>query len=165
MTRDLAEESGMFRIGSGWACPTFGARPQYASDLVVELLDWTKHSNLHIPIRGCVFHHELNKFIPFQTVTGGLDVSGIHYHFPNKNQCLRSYQSNLSFMTTNRNTAMQSMQTLILVSLPCLSNSRSPLSKHHSQMRCFERYKTGQESLTLAENRKILTDPLLYYEC
>ena len=132
MTRDLAEESGMFRIGSGWACPTFGARPQYASDLVVELLDWTKHSNLHIPIRGCVFHHELNQFIPFQTLTGVLDVSGIHYHFPNKNQCLRSYQSNLSFMTTNRNTAMQSMQTLILVSLPCLSNSRSPLSKHHS---------------------------------
>ncbi len=40
---------------------------QYASDLVVELLDWTKHSNLHIPIRGCVFHHELNQFIPFQT--------------------------------------------------------------------------------------------------
>ena len=114
--------------------------------------------------RLCV-HHELNQFIPFQTVTGVLDVSGIHYHFPNKNQCLRSYQSNLSFMTTNRNTAMQSMQTLILVSLPCLSNSRSPLSKHHSQMRCFERYKTGQESLTLAENRKILTDPLLYYEC
>jgi hypothetical protein len=75
---------------------------------------------------------ELNQFIPFQTVTGVLDVSGIHYHFPNKNQCLRSYQSNLSFMTTNRNTAMQSMQTLILVSLPCLSNSRSPLSKHHS---------------------------------
>lgn len=69
---------------------------------------------------------------PFPDGNGCVGRLWLHYHFPNKNQCLRSYQSNLSFMTTNRNTAMQSMQTLILVSLPCLSNSRSPLSKHHS---------------------------------
>ena len=32
MTRDLAEESGMFRIGSGWACPTFDQLSAYSFD-------------------------------------------------------------------------------------------------------------------------------------
>lgn len=61
MTRGLVEESGMFRtrpvgvVDQKGHVLHFGTLPQYVPDLVVELLDWAKHSDLHMLIRSCVF--------------------------------------------------------------------------------------------------------------
>ena len=65
MTRGLVEESGMFRtrpvgvVDQEVHVLHFGTLPQYVPDLVVELLNWAKHSDLHMLIRSCVFHYEL----------------------------------------------------------------------------------------------------------
>ena len=76
MTRGLVEESGMFRTrpvgvvdqeGHVFHC---GTLPQYVPDLVVELLDWAKHSDLHMLIRSCVFHYELELIHPFADGNG-----------------------------------------------------------------------------------------------
>jgi Fic family protein len=76
MTRGLVEESGVFRT-----CPVgvvdqeghilhFGTLPQYVPDLVVELLDWAKNSDVHMLIRSCVFHYELELIHPFADGNG-----------------------------------------------------------------------------------------------
>ena len=71
MTRGLVEESGMFRtrpvgvVDQEGHILHFGTLPQYVPDLVMELLDWTKHSDLHMLIRSCVFHYELELIHPF----------------------------------------------------------------------------------------------------
>ena len=65
MTRGLVEESGMFRtrpvgvVDQEGHVLHFGTLPQYVPDLVMELLDWAKFSDLHMLIRSCVFHYEL----------------------------------------------------------------------------------------------------------
>ena len=76
MTRGLVEESGMFRtkpVGivdqSGYVLH-FGALPQYVPNLVIELLDWAKRSDLHMLIRSCVFHYELELIHPFSDGNG-----------------------------------------------------------------------------------------------
>lgn len=76
MTRGLVEESGMFRkrpVGvvdqEGYVLH-FGTLPQYVPDLVMELLDWAKHSDLHMLIRSCVFHYELELIHPFADGNG-----------------------------------------------------------------------------------------------
>ena len=48
----------------------FGTLPQYVPDLVMELLDWAKHSGLHMLIRSCVFHYELELIHPFTDGNG-----------------------------------------------------------------------------------------------
>ena len=48
----------------------FGTLPQYVPDLVVELLNWAKHSDLHMLIRSCVFHYELELIHPFADGNG-----------------------------------------------------------------------------------------------
>ena len=48
----------------------FGTLPQYVPDLVMELLDWAKHSDLHMLIRSCVFHYELELIHPFADGNG-----------------------------------------------------------------------------------------------
>lgn len=76
MTRGLVEESGMFRTHpAGVVDPEghilhFGTLPQYVPHLVIELLDWTKHSDLHMLIRSCVFHYELELIHPFADGNG-----------------------------------------------------------------------------------------------
>ena len=76
MTRGLVEESGMFRTGSVGVVDQeghvlhFGTLPQYVPDLVMELLDWTKHSDLHMLVRSCVFHYELELIHPFADGNG-----------------------------------------------------------------------------------------------
>ena len=76
MTRGLVEESGMFRTGSVGVVDQeghvlhFGTLPQYVPDLVMQLLDWTKHSDLHMLIRSCVFHYELELIHPFADGNG-----------------------------------------------------------------------------------------------
>ena len=76
MTRGLVEESGMFRtrpigvVDQEGHVLHFGTLPQYVPDLVVELLDWAKHSDLHMLIRSCVFHYELELIHPFADGNG-----------------------------------------------------------------------------------------------
>lgn len=71
MTRGLVEESGMFRtrpvgvVDSEGHVLHFGTLPQYVPDLVMELLDWAKTSEVHMLIRSCVFHYELELIHPF----------------------------------------------------------------------------------------------------
>ena len=76
MTRGLVEESGMFRtrpvgvVNSEGHVLHFGTLPQYVPDLVMELLDWAKTSEVHMLIRSCVFHYELELIHPFADGNG-----------------------------------------------------------------------------------------------
>lgn len=76
MTRGLVEESGMFRtrpvgvVDNEGRVLHFGTLPQYVPDLVVELLDWVKTSDVHMLIRSCVFHYELELIHPFADGNG-----------------------------------------------------------------------------------------------
>lgn len=76
MTRGLVEESGMFRtrpvgvVDQEGHVLHFGTLPQYVPDLVMEMLGWAKHSDLHMLIRSCVFHYELELIHPFADGNG-----------------------------------------------------------------------------------------------
>lgn len=76
MTRGLVEESGMFRtrpvgvVDSEGHILHFGTLPQYVPGLVTELLDWVKISDVHMLIRSCVFHYELELIHPFADGNG-----------------------------------------------------------------------------------------------
>lgn len=76
MTKGLVEESGMFRtrpvgvVDSEGHVLHFGTLPQYVPDLVIELLDWVKTSEVHMLIRSCVFHYELELIHPFADGNG-----------------------------------------------------------------------------------------------
>ena len=76
MTCGLVDESGIFRtrpVGVVYQeghVLHFGTLPQYVPDLVMELLDWAKHSDLHMLIRSCVFHYELELIHPFADGNG-----------------------------------------------------------------------------------------------
>ena len=76
MTRGLMEESGVFRtrpvgvVDSEGHVLHFGTLPQYVPELVMELLDWAKTSEVHMLIRSCVFHYELELIHPFADGNG-----------------------------------------------------------------------------------------------
>ena len=76
MTRGLVEESGIFRtrpvgvVDSEGHVLHFGTLPQYVPDLVMALLEWTKTSEVHMLIRSCVFHYELELIHPFTDGNG-----------------------------------------------------------------------------------------------
>ena len=76
MLRGLVEESGMFRtrpvgvVDSEGHVLHFGTLPQYVPDLVMELLDWVKNSPVHMLVRSCVFHYELELIHPFADGNG-----------------------------------------------------------------------------------------------
>ena len=76
MTRGLVEESGMFRtrpvgvVDSEGHVLHFGTLLQYVPDLIMELLDWVKTSEVHMLIRSCVFHYELELIHPFADGNG-----------------------------------------------------------------------------------------------
>ena len=76
MTRELVEESGVFRsrpvgvVDQEGRVLHFGTLPQYVPDLVMELLDWAKDSDIHMLIRSCVFHYELELIHPFADGNG-----------------------------------------------------------------------------------------------
>lgn len=76
MTRGLVEESGVFRtrpvgvVDSEGQVLHFGTLPQYVPNLVMELLDWAKTSEVHMLIRSCVFHYELELIHPFADGNG-----------------------------------------------------------------------------------------------
>ena len=76
MTCGLVDESGIFRtrpVGVVYQeghVLHFGTLPQYVPDLVMGLLDRAKHSDLHMLIRSCVFHYELELIHPFADGNG-----------------------------------------------------------------------------------------------
>ena len=76
MTRGLVEESGEFRsrpvgvVDQNGHILHFGTLPQYVPDLIMELLDWIKNSDLHMLIRSCVFHYEFELIHPFADGNG-----------------------------------------------------------------------------------------------
>ena len=76
MTRGLVAESGMFRtrpvgvVDQEGHVLHFGTLPQYVPDLVMELLDWVKNSDVHMLIRSCVFHYEFELIHPFADGNG-----------------------------------------------------------------------------------------------
>ena len=76
MTRGLTKESGCFRSGPVGVVDKqgnilhFGTLPDYAPGLTKELLDWIKNSDLHMLIKSCVFHYELEVIHPFADGNG-----------------------------------------------------------------------------------------------
>lgn len=76
MTHGLLEESGVFRsrnvgvVDSRGRVLHFGTLPDYVPGLVSELLEWTQHSDVHMLIRSCVFHYELELIHPFADGNG-----------------------------------------------------------------------------------------------
>ena len=63
MTQGLVKESGVFRsrpvgvVDQEGRVLHIGTLPNYVPDLVMELLDWVKGSDIHMLIRSCVFHY------------------------------------------------------------------------------------------------------------
>lgn len=76
MTRNLVDESGVFRsrpvgvVDQEGHVLHIGTLPNYVPDLVMELLDWAKNSDIHMLIRSCVFHYELELIHPFADGNG-----------------------------------------------------------------------------------------------
>ena len=76
MTRDLIDESGVFRsrpvgvVDQNGNVLHFGTLPQYVPDLVMQLLEWTEESNMPMLIRSCVFHYEFELIHPFMDGNG-----------------------------------------------------------------------------------------------
>lgn len=76
MTRGLVEESGIFRtrpvgvVDQEGHVLHFGTLPQYVPELVIELLDWVKNSDVHMLIRSCVFQYEFELIHPFADGNG-----------------------------------------------------------------------------------------------
>ena len=76
MTRGLVEESGVFRsrpvgvVDQAGRVVHLGTLPQYVPESVQKLLDWTRDSDMHMLIRSCVFHYELELIHPFADGNG-----------------------------------------------------------------------------------------------
>lgn len=76
MTRGLVDKSGVFRskpvgvVDQEGHVLHFGTLPQYVPNLVTELLDWVKNSDVHMLIRSCVFHYEFELIHPFANGNG-----------------------------------------------------------------------------------------------
>lgn len=76
MTRGLVEESVVFRsrpvgvVDQEGHVLHIGTLPNYVPDLVMELLDWVEKSDVHMLIRSCVFHYELELIHPFADGNG-----------------------------------------------------------------------------------------------
>lgn len=76
MMRGLNDEAGVFRSGSVGVVNQagqvlhFGALLRVVPELVLGLLEWTRDSDLHMLIRGCVFHYEFEVIHPFSDGNG-----------------------------------------------------------------------------------------------
>lgn len=76
MTRGLVEESGCFRsrpvgvVDQQGNILHFGSLPDYVPGLVADLLEWAKNTDVHMLIRSCVFHYELELIHPFADGNG-----------------------------------------------------------------------------------------------
>ena len=76
MTRGLVEESGYIRshpvtvVEQQGNILHFGTLPDYVPGLTRDLLKWAKNSEVHMLIRSCVFHYELEQIHPFADGNG-----------------------------------------------------------------------------------------------
>lgn len=76
MTKGLTEESGCFRSGPVGVVDKqgnilhFGTLPDYVPGLTMELLEWVEDSSIHMLIKSCVFHYELELIHPFADGNG-----------------------------------------------------------------------------------------------
>ena len=76
MTRGLVEESGVFRSGNVGVVDNdgqvlhFGTLPDHVPGVVSDLLSWAKYSDIHMLIRSCVVHYELEVIHPFADGNG-----------------------------------------------------------------------------------------------
>lgn len=76
LTKGLISESGCFRSGSVGVADNrgnilhFGTLASYVPSLVCELLNWVESSDVHMLIKSCVFHYELELIHPFADGNG-----------------------------------------------------------------------------------------------
>lgn len=75
MTQGLVAESGKFRSGDvgvfdGDVAVHIGARPQFVPDLINELFDWAKKSDLHPVLKSALLHYEIETIHPFADGNG-----------------------------------------------------------------------------------------------
>jgi Fic family protein len=75
MTQGLVKESGKFRSGDvgvfdGDVPVHIGARPQFVHDLMKELFDWAKSSELHPVLKSAILHFEIETIHPFADGNG-----------------------------------------------------------------------------------------------
>ena len=76
MVRDLVEEAGRFRsrnvgiVDSEGKVLHFGTLPKFVPQLMEELIEWVKESNIHMLIKSCVFHYEFELIHPFADGNG-----------------------------------------------------------------------------------------------
>ena len=76
MMKNIGEDAGEFRskpvgvVDSGGRILHFGTLPEFVPGLVDELLHWVKEEDLHVLIKGCVFHYEFELIHPFSDGNG-----------------------------------------------------------------------------------------------
>ncbi len=76
MTKDLVQESGMFRTGNVGIVDKdgnvlhFGTLPSQVPFMIADLMEWTKNSDLPMLIKSCVFHYEFEVIHPFADGNG-----------------------------------------------------------------------------------------------
>jgi Fic family protein len=75
MTQGLAKESSKFRSGDvgvfdGDIAVYLGARPQFVPDLVRDLFNWAKESELHPCLKSAILHYEIETIHPFEDGNG-----------------------------------------------------------------------------------------------
>lgn len=75
MMRDLIADAGRFRSkGAGVYAGTelihAGTPPQYVPEVMEQLFDWMKESELHPLIKACIFHYEFEFIHPFADGNG-----------------------------------------------------------------------------------------------
>ena len=75
MTQGLVEEAGKFRSGDvgvfdGDVAVHIGARPQFVPDLISDLLEWGRKSDLHPVLKSAILHYEIETIHPFADGNG-----------------------------------------------------------------------------------------------
>jgi Fic family protein len=75
MTGGLVKEYGRFRNGDigvfdGGVVVHIGARPQFVPQLVYELFEWARESELHPVLKSAILHYEIETIHPFMDGNG-----------------------------------------------------------------------------------------------
>ena len=75
MTSGLIKESGVFRSGDvgvfdGDVAVHIGARPQFVPQLMEDLFEWAKGSDLHPVLKSAILHYEIETIHPFADGNG-----------------------------------------------------------------------------------------------
>lgn len=75
MTQGLVKEAGKFRSGDvgvfdGDVAIHIGARPRFVPQLMRDLFDWAKESELHPCLKSAVLHYEIETIHPFADGNG-----------------------------------------------------------------------------------------------